>query len=96
MVGWDRPICRTVSDAAYVLDVIAGVDKNDKATIEKSKYIPKGGYAQFLRRDGLKGKRVGVVRHPYFEFSISPEINTILAKTYEQHLRTLRYTIDIL
>lgn len=84
------PICRTVSDATYVLDSIAGIDINDKETIKISKYIPKGGYAQFLRRDGLKGKTVGVVRHPYFEFSISPEINTILAKTYEQHLRTLR------
>ncbi|PON83432.1 Amidase [Trema orientale] len=84
------PICRTVSDAAYVLDVIAGVDKNDKATIEKSKYIPKGGYAQFLRPDGLKGKRLGVVRHPYFEFNISQETDTILVNTFEQHLSTLR------
>ncbi|PON90034.1 Amidase [Trema orientale] len=86
----------TVADATYVLDSIAGIDINDKETIKISKYIPKGGYAQFLRRDGLKGKRVGVVRHPYFEFNISQEIDTILAKTYEQHLRTLRYTIDIL
>ncbi|EXB39269.1 Putative amidase [Morus notabilis] len=54
------PICRTVSDAAYVLDVIVGIDKNDIATIETSKYIPKGGYAQFLRRDGLKGNELGL------------------------------------
>ena len=90
MVGLDRPITRTVADATYVLDVIAGVDKNDKATIEKSKYIPKGGYAQFLRPDGLKGKRIGVVRHPYFEFNISKEIDTYLVNTFEQHLNTLR------
>ncbi|XP_062082155.1 probable amidase At4g34880 [Humulus lupulus] len=85
------PICSTVSDATYVLDVIAGVDKNDKATIEKSKYIPKGGYAQFLRPNGLKGKRLGIVRHPYFEFNISnKEIETLLINTFEQHLSTLR------
>ncbi|XP_062082128.1 probable amidase At4g34880 [Humulus lupulus] len=84
------PICRTVSDATYVLDVIAGVDKNDKTTIEKSKYIPKGGYAQFLRSNGLKGKRLGIVRHPYFEFNISKEIDTFLHNTFEQHLNTLR------
>ncbi|KAM6541612.1 hypothetical protein CsatB_006059 [Cannabis sativa] len=84
------PICRTVSDATYVLDVIAGVDKNDKATFEKSKYIPKGGYAQFLSSNGLKGKRLGIVRHPYFEFNISKEIDTFLINTFEQHLSTLR------
>ncbi|KAL5099912.1 hypothetical protein RYX36_004239, partial [Vicia faba] len=54
------PICRTVSDAAYVLETIAGIDTVDKATIEASKYIPKGGYAQFLKKDGLRGKRLGV------------------------------------
>ncbi|KAF4383691.1 hypothetical protein F8388_014191 [Cannabis sativa] len=80
----------TVSDATYVLDVIAGVDKNDKATFEKSKYIPKGGYAQFLSSNGLKGKRLGIVRHPYFEFNISKEIDTFLINTFEQHLSTLR------
>jgi amidase len=49
-----RPICRTVSDAAFVLETIAGIDTDDNATIEASKYIPKGGYAQFLKRDGLR------------------------------------------
>ncbi|GMN48689.1 hypothetical protein TIFTF001_017853 [Ficus carica] len=84
------PICRTVADAAYVLDAIVGIDKHDNATIEMSKYIPKGGYAQFLRRDGLKGKRIGIVRHPFFEFNISKDVDTFLAKTYEQHFNTLR------
>ncbi|KAL5561147.1 hypothetical protein UlMin_030894 [Ulmus minor] len=79
------PICRTVSDAAYVLDAIVGIDKYDTATIEASKYIPRGGYAQFLKRDGLKGKRIGIVRHPYFEFNF-----TVLNQTFEQHFQTLR------
>ncbi|MED6186531.1 hypothetical protein PIB30_118837 [Stylosanthes scabra] len=56
------PICRTVSDAAHVLETIAGFDINDEATFEASKYVPKGGYAQFLRKDGLRGKRLGLVR----------------------------------
>ncbi|KAI9114914.1 hypothetical protein K1719_013927 [Acacia pycnantha] len=78
------PICRTVSDAAYVLEAIAGVDARDKATIKASKYVPKGGYAQFLRKDGLKGKRLGIVRY-YYRFN-----GTSLQKTYEKHLKTLR------
>ncbi|KAL5561146.1 hypothetical protein UlMin_030893 [Ulmus minor] len=80
------PICRTVSDAAYVLDVIAGIDKYDSDTTAASKYIPKGGYAQFLRRNGLKGKRIGIVRFPFFEFGNF----TSAAKTSRQHLNTLR------
>ncbi|CAL5047371.1 unnamed protein product [Urochloa decumbens] len=55
------PMCRTVSDAVHVLDAIVGYDKLDaEATGAASKYIPRGGYTQFLRVDGLRGKRIGV------------------------------------
>jgi len=80
-----RPICRTVSDAACVLETIAGIDTFDKATIEASKYIPKGGYAQFLKKDGLRGKRLGVVRY-YYEFGN----DTFMHATFNLHLKTLR------
>ncbi|BFG42277.1 hypothetical protein CerSpe_285500 [Prunus speciosa] len=79
------PIARTVSDAAYVLDVIAGFDSNDLATIEASRYIPKGGYAQFLRPDGLRGKRIGIVT-ALFNFGSDAS----LTRTFEQHFNTLR------
>ncbi|KAK7860745.1 putative amidase [Quercus suber] len=59
------PICRTVADAVYVLDAIVGIDHYDNATIETSQYIPKGGYAQFLKTNGLRAKRVGIVRDFY-------------------------------
>ncbi|KAB1207598.1 hypothetical protein CJ030_MR7G022900 [Morella rubra] len=49
--------CRTVSDAVYVLDEIVGLDYRDKATIKASLYIPRGGYKQFLKANGLRGKR---------------------------------------
>ncbi|KAJ0076861.1 hypothetical protein Patl1_35679 [Pistacia atlantica] len=81
------PISRTVSDAVYVLDVIAGFDPRDyEATSEAAKYIPIGGYKQFLNQDGLKGKRLGVVRHPF--------VNSLNGSTifiaFERHLNTLR------
>ncbi|KAJ7969020.1 Amidase [Quillaja saponaria] len=61
------PICRTVSDAVHVLDVIVGFDPRDyEATKEAAKFIPAGGYKQFLIKEGLKGKRLGVVRNPFF------------------------------
>ncbi|XP_050261100.1 probable amidase At4g34880 isoform X3 [Quercus robur] len=79
------PICRTVSDAVYVLDEIVGLDYNDKATIKASKYIPHGGYKQFLKVNGLKGKRLGIVRKPFYNFR-----NDTLKKIFAQHLDTLR------
>ncbi|XP_021810448.1 putative amidase ARB_02965 [Prunus avium] len=73
------------TDAAYVLDVIAGIDSNDLATSEASRYIPKGGYAQFLRPDGLRGKRIGIVT-ALFNF-VGDASQT---QTFEQHFNTLR------
>ncbi|KAG8368139.1 hypothetical protein BUALT_Bualt15G0014000 [Buddleja alternifolia] len=85
---WDTigPICRTVSDAVYVLDVIAGLDPRDEATIEGSKFIPEGGYKQFLNENGLNGKRLGVVRHPFVE----KIHDTAELAAFERHLITLR------
>uniref|UniRef100_A0A5B6YIK7 Amidase domain-containing protein n=1 Tax=Davidia involucrata TaxID=16924 RepID=A0A5B6YIK7_DAVIN len=81
------PICRTVSDAVYVLDAIAGFDHNDaEATREASKYIPRGGYAQFLKFDGLRGKRLGIIRKPFFIFAN----DSVLPHVFEQHFQTLR------
>lgn len=80
-----RPICRTVADAVYVLDAIAGIDYNDPATKQASKWIPYGGYKQFLNPYGLKGKRLGIVRNPFFQF-----VNASTLTQYEQHLQTLK------
>ncbi|KAJ0076689.1 hypothetical protein Patl1_36090 [Pistacia atlantica] len=80
------PICRTVADAVYVLDAIVGFDHNDKATREASKYIPHGGYKQFLKPYGLKGKRLGIVRNTLG--SIANE--TQVSKAFEKHIQTLR------
>lgn len=86
-IGWNRPICRTVSDAVYVLDAIVGFDYNDaEATREASKYIPPCGYKQFLKADGLKGKRLGIVRNPFFIFPNG----SVLTQAFERHFDTLR------
>lgn len=85
-IGFNRPICRTVSDAVYVLDAIVGFDSNDEATRYASYYIPPGGYKQFLNPYGLKGKRLGIVRNPFFK--IAQGLG--LGQTFENHLQTLR------
>ncbi|XP_042494979.1 probable amidase At4g34880 [Macadamia integrifolia] len=79
------PICRTVSDAAYVLDAIAGYDPYDTATAAASEFIPPGGYVQFLNASGLKGKRLGIVRNPFFNFPNG----SYMAQAFQKHFQTL-------
>ncbi|CAA6653529.1 unnamed protein product [Spirodela intermedia] len=81
------PIGRTVADAVRVLEVIAGYDPRDSmATAKASEFIPPGGYRQFLREDGLRGKRLGILRRPFFAFPNG----SVLADDFQAHLRTLR------
>jgi amidase len=55
------PVTRTVKDAAILLDVIAGYDRNDPVTAYAVGNIP-DSYTSFLGPNGLKGARIGVVR----------------------------------
>ncbi|KAF3949663.1 hypothetical protein CMV_024495, partial [Castanea mollissima] len=81
------PICRTVTDAVYVLDAIVGFDPRDyEATKAASVFIPPGGYIQFLNEDGLKGKILGVVREPFLD----SYNGTSAIPAFEHHLNVLR------
>jgi Asp-tRNA(Asn)/Glu-tRNA(Gln) amidotransferase A subunit family amidase len=55
------PMTRTVTDAARVLDVIAGYDPNDPITAETVGRVP-ASYVAGLRADALRGVRIGVLR----------------------------------
>ena len=55
------PMCRTVEDATRVLEVIAGIDPDDPIT-SYSEGKTLANYSQFLKEDGLKGARIGVLR----------------------------------
>jgi amidase len=59
------PMARTVKDAAYLLDALWGMDKNDTAT----KKIPSttGSFAKSLNVNNLEGTRVGVPRVGFYE-----------------------------
>ncbi|XP_058767458.1 probable amidase At4g34880 [Vicia villosa] len=81
------PICRTVSDAVHVLDVIVGFDPRDyEATKAAEKFIPSGGYKQFLNKQGLKGKKIGVLRNPF----LIPYNGSKVISMFEDHLNVLR------
>jgi amidase len=85
-----RPMCRTVSDAVHVLDAIVSCDEHDAAaTGVASKYIPHGGYTQFLKKDGLRGKRIGIP-NGFFQGYDQTQLNA-----YKQHLGTMRFVVTL-
>lgn len=54
------PMCRTVEDIAVCLGSMVGTDTNDpKTLVSEAKFYP--DYSQFLRIDGLMGKRIGFI-----------------------------------
>jgi Asp-tRNA(Asn)/Glu-tRNA(Gln) amidotransferase A subunit family amidase len=56
------PICRTVQDAAKILDVIAGYDPKDEMTVFSIGRTPAQSYASFAAAQRLNGLRIGVIR----------------------------------
>lgn len=56
------PICRSVADAARILDVIAGYDPKDELTAFSVGRKPAQPYASFAVTRRLDGVRIGVIR----------------------------------
>ena len=56
------PLCRTVQDAARVLEVIAGYDPKDELTAFSIGRLPAEPYRSFANERTLNGIRIGVIR----------------------------------
>jgi amidase len=55
------PMCRTVEDAAICLGALTGIDSTDSKTLNsEGKYM--ADYMPYLKKDGLKGKRIGLLK----------------------------------
>jgi amidase len=61
------PMTRTVTDAALLLNVLAGIDPRDRAT-QTSRGKSHADYTRFLDPAGLRGARIGVARK-FFGFN---------------------------
>ena len=57
------PMARTVRDAAICLGALVGVDSADEKTIASRENFH-NDYTQFLKEDGLEGKRIGFFTGP--------------------------------
>ena len=72
------PIARTVTDAALLLDVMAGYDAGDPVTAFSTGRIPKS-YTHLLRKDALKGARIGVMTNLFGNGDQHREVNRAMA-----------------
>jgi amidase len=70
------PMTRTVEDAAAVLAVIAGPDPGDRVTLSSAGHIPPS-YAAFLKKDALKGVRLGVLHAAYDRPTADAEVMAV-------------------
>jgi Asp-tRNA(Asn)/Glu-tRNA(Gln) amidotransferase A subunit family amidase len=71
------PITRTVTDAALLLDVMAGYDPSDPITAFSNGRIP-SSYTNLLRTDALKGARIGVMTNMFGADERHQEVNKVM------------------
>lgn len=77
------PICRTVEDCAVLLDVIAAYDKDDFETAWSLTSNSKP-YIDSLVEDGLKGKRIGVLKSFFGKEDIHSDVSDAVFLRIEQ------------
>ncbi|QJW88659.1 amidase [Spirosoma taeanense] len=87
------PMCRTVEDAVRLLEVTAGYDPHDPITKYSQGKIPKN-YTQFLRKDGLKGARIGVLRQ-VSDRNIHPEIKQLFDQAIADMTRMGAQVVEV-
>jgi amidase len=85
------PLARTVTDAAKMLNVLVGHDPNDPATA-CSVGNTAADYTEFLKIDGVEGKRIGVLRSFFGDAPIHEEVSAVANKAVEE-LRKLGATL---
>ncbi len=71
------PMGRTLMDAAICLGAMVGVDPADSLTLASEGKFH-SDYTQFLKEDGLKGKRIGLFKEP---FGINFKVDSLMMST---------------
>lgn len=71
------PMARSVTDAVLCLGALAGVDQADSKTLASAIHLQQD-YTRFLNKDGLKGKRLGLVRSA---MGYHPRVDSLMNRT---------------
>jgi amidase len=87
------PMTRTVTDLAKSLDVIAGVDPEDSATAGAAGHIPPT-FTAFLKLDGAKGKRIGVLRQSFRPEASDPDVTALVDRSVDDLRRLGAEIVD--
>ena len=77
------PMARTVRDAAILLSAMTGIDADDPASLAAPETVP--DYTANLAADGLRGRRIGVLRS-YTGAGSDPRVDAI----FEESIAVLR------
>ena len=91
------PMARSVTDAAILLGVLEGnnPDPNDSAT-SRCTPPPHQDYTQFLKRDGLKGARIGIPRAGYYDKIQLPGSDRPRGGLSAEQAKAMSEAIDVL
>lgn len=76
------PMARTVADTAKMLYVLAGFDPGDAVTAWSVGNIQKD-YTKYLNKDGLKGKRIGILRSFFGNQPVHADVNAVTDRAIE-------------
>ncbi len=71
------PMGRTIADLAISLGVMTGIDSSDSKTLLSAGKFP-DDYTKFLNKDGLSGKRIGLIKR---SSSFSFKVDTLMYQT---------------
>ena len=98
------PMTRTLEDAVAVLQVIAGPDPDDPVTVSDTAiaraFSPGGhpteipNYLASLRKDGLKGRRIGILRQAYERDTTDAEIVKVFMAAVDDMKRAGAVIVD--
>src|SRR6478752_217137 len=71
------PMCRSVEDVAISLGILMGIDSADSKTLDTNRKAYTD-YTQFLKRDGLRGKRIGLLKN---QLGFHARVDTLMKQT---------------
>jgi Asp-tRNA(Asn)/Glu-tRNA(Gln) amidotransferase A subunit family amidase len=89
------PICRTVEDATRTLDIIAGYDNFDPQTAWSVGLTPPLGYSASLKKNGISGKRIGILESFFGKEERHAETNRLIREVIKVFSQNGGETVSI-